>query len=63
MLRLIMNSAIHWIKAGLSLKTLKIVLFSHNPEKHSKTNEPLFDCFQKMKDKYDEKDLVYVSWT
>ncbi|CAH3154722.1 unnamed protein product, partial [Porites evermanni] len=50
MLRLIMNSAIHWIKAGLSLKTLKIVLFSRNPEKHSKTNEPLFDCFQKMKD-------------
>ena len=63
MLQLIMNSAIHWIKAGLSLKTLKIVLFSRNPEKHSKINEPLFDCFQKMKDKYDEKDLVYVSWT
>ena len=56
-----MDSAIHWIKAGLCLKTLKIVLYSRNPEKHDRSFEPLFACFQKMKDKYDEKELAYVS--
>ena len=62
MLRLIMDSAIHWIKAGLDLKTLKIVLYSRNPQKCDKSFEPLFECFQKMKTKYDEKELAYVSW-
>ena len=61
MLRLIMDSAIHWIKAGLCLKTLKIVLYSRNPQKHDRSFEPLFDCFQKFKDLYDEKQLAYVS--
>ena len=61
MLRLIVDSAIHWIKAGLGLKTLKIVLYSRNPQKYDKSMEPLFECFQKMKAKYDEKELAYVS--
>ena len=61
MLRLIMDSAIHWIKAGLCLKTLKIVLYSRNPQKHDRSFNPLFECFQKFKDKYDEKQLAYVS--
>lgn len=61
MLRLIIDSAIHWIKAGLELKTLKIVLFSCHPERHDKSHEPLFECFQKMKDQYGDKELTYVS--
>ena len=61
MLRLIMDSAIHWIKAGLELKTLKIVLFSRHPEKHDKSHEPLFECFQEMNDQYGDKELTYVS--
>lgn len=61
MLRLIMDSAIHWIKAGLSLKTLKIVLYSRNPKEHDRSLASLFECFQKFKDKYEEKELAYVS--
>lgn len=61
MLRLIIDAAIHWIKAGLELKSLKIVLFSRHPEKPDKSHEPLFECFQKMKDKFGDKELTYVS--
>ena len=60
MLRLIIDSATHWIKAGLELKTLKIVLFSRHPERHDKSHEPLFECFQKIKDQYGDKELTYV---
>ena len=60
MLRLIINSAIQWIKAGLELKSLKVVLFSRNPTKPDKSHKPLFECFQKMKDTYGDKELTYV---
>ena len=61
MLRLMLDSAIHWIKAGLLLKNLKIVLYSRNPHQYDKSFEGLFNCFQEFKDKYDDKKLEYVS--
>ena len=60
MLRLIINSAIQWIKTGLELKTLKVVLFSRNPTKPDKSHEPLFESFQKLKDTYGDKELTSV---
>ncbi|XP_068703080.1 uncharacterized protein [Montipora foliosa] len=59
MLRLILDSAIHWIKAGLLLKNLKIVLHSRNPHQYDTSFEGLFNCFQEFKDKYDDKKLEY----
>ena len=60
MLKLILNSAIQWIKTGLELKTLKVVLFSKNPTKPDKSHEPLFESFQKLKDTYGDKELTSV---
>lgn len=61
MLSLILDSAIHWIKAGLLLKNLKIVLYSRNPQNYDKSFEELFKCFQEFKCNYDDKELVFVS--
>ena len=61
MLNLLMDSAIQWIKAGLQLRVLKIVLFSRHPEKPDKSFAPLFNLFQEMNSKYGEQDLSYVS--
>lgn len=61
MLSLILDSAIHWIKAGLLLKNLKIVVYSRNPQNYDKSFEELFKCFQEFKCNYDDKELVFVS--
>ena len=61
MLSLILDSAIHWIKAGLLLKNLKIVVYSRSPQNYDKSFEELFKCFQEFKCNYDDKELVFVS--
>ncbi|CAB4038898.1 uncharacterized protein LOC110065298, partial [Paramuricea clavata] len=54
MLKLLMNAAIHWMKAGLPLRSLKIVIFSRNIDNISKSDQPLFDLFQKLKDIHEQ---------
>ena len=56
MLKLLLNAAIHWMKAGLPLCSLKIVIFSRNIDKISKADQPLFDLFQKLKDDHEQKE-------
>lgn len=55
MLKLLVNAAVHWMKAGLQLRCLKIVLFSSNVSKEDKTHEPLITLFQKLKENYKEE--------
>ena len=54
MLKLLMNAAIHWMKAGLPLRSLKIVIFSRNINNISKSDQPLFDLFQNSKDIHEQ---------
>ena len=65
MLRLLMNAAVHWMKAGLALRSLKIVIFSRNIDKISKADQPLFDLFQELKENYaqDEKQGAEIKVT
>ncbi|XP_032233355.1 uncharacterized protein LOC5508685 isoform X2 [Nematostella vectensis] len=56
-LRQVMNAAIHWMKAGLPLRTLKVVIFARNPEKEDKSHKPLFELFKEYKDKYEDKNI------
>jgi hypothetical protein len=44
------------MKAGLPLRTLKIVLFSRHPEKKDAALEPLFELFQEFKEKTEDRD-------
>lgn len=41
-----MKAAVNWIKAGLPLRTLKIVAFSRHPDKENNTFKPLFNLFE-----------------
>lgn len=52
MLKLLVNAAVHWIKAGLPLRCLKIVLFSRNITKKSSDNELLIKLFQNLKENH-----------
>lgn len=54
------KSAVHWIKAGLPLRTLKIVLFSRDPEKKDTVMQPLYDFFQELKQEYAEEEVPKV---
>ena len=56
MLKLLVNAAIHWMKAGLPLRSLKIVIFSRNIDKINKADQPLFDLFQKLKDNHEKEE-------
>ena len=56
MLRLLINAAIHWMKAGLPLRSLKIVIFSRNIDKINKGDQPLFDLFQKLKENHEKEE-------
>ncbi len=56
MLKLLMDAAIHWMKAGLPLRSLRIVIFSRNIDNISKADQPLFDLFQKLKDNHEQEE-------
>ena len=60
-LRQILKAAVNWIKTGLPLRTLKIVLFSRNPQKEDKSFVPLFQLFEEYKAEVENKDLVEES--
>ena len=51
----------NWMKAGLPLRTLKIVIFKRHPEKHNKEFEPLFQLFEEYKTEVEDKDLAEES--
>ena len=53
-LEAIVNGAISWIQAGLSLKTLKIVLYQED-------SEELNACFSKLKEKHIKSQKKKVS--
>ncbi|GFS26505.1 collagen alpha-6(VI) chain [Elysia marginata] len=48
-LRAMVDSACHWIKAGLPLKCLKLVLYSPNPSKLDEQNELCMKFFKRLK--------------
>jgi len=52
MLRLIVTTAIHWIRVGLPLKLLKIVLFQRETEVINNENQKLVDHFEKLKEQW-----------
>ena len=49
MMRLIIETAIHWMQIGLPLKLLKIVVFARDLKKISK--DPLLEYFANLKGK------------
>ena len=58
MLKQLVNAAVQWMKAGLRLRCLKIVLFSRDVSKKdrvSNTHGPLITMFQNLKETYEEK--------
>ena len=44
------------MKAGLPLRSLKVVIFSRNIDNISKADQPLFDLFQKLKNDHEQKE-------
>ena len=50
-----MNAAIHWMNAGLPMRSLKIVIFSRNIANISAGDQPLLDLFQELKDKHEKE--------
>ena len=55
MLKQLVNAAVQWMKAGLRLRCLKIVLFSRDVSKKDRTHGPLITMFQNLKETYEEK--------
>lgn len=65
MLRLIVETAIHWMRIGLPLKVLKIVIFSRNNS--NLENDPMLKYFKELKSKWesileDDEDQPGVSF-
>ena len=57
MLKLLVDAAVHWMKAGLPLRSLKIVIFSRNIDNISKADQPVFDLFQELKSSHEQKEI------
>ncbi|KAL8619588.1 hypothetical protein ACOMHN_019644 [Nucella lapillus] len=55
MLRTIVSAACHWIKAGLPLRCLKIVIYTNNPHLASQSTQELLEVFTTLKTKWEEK--------
>ena len=55
MLRLLVDSAVSWMEAGLPLKLLKIVLFSRKPESPSANVKRTTEWFKQLKTNWVEK--------
>ena len=57
MLRLLVESAVKWMKTGLPLRSLKIVVYSPNPNKAAFSKNPVFQRFEKLKEELGEKEV------
>ncbi|XP_076463846.1 uncharacterized protein LOC143295997 [Babylonia areolata] len=55
-LRAIVLGACHWIKAGLPLTTLKIVIYAKNPHASSEFSFELLEIFAALKAKWENKE-------
>ena len=53
MLKLIIETAIHWMEIGLPLKILKIVVFARNLNHIDQS--PLLNYFRNLKGKWEER--------
>ncbi|GFN81164.1 collagen alpha-6(vi) chain [Plakobranchus ocellatus] len=62
-LRSMVDVACHWIKAGLPLKCLKLVLYSRNPNELSEKDELCIKFFKRLKSEWSrsEKENAVVS--
>ena len=49
MLQAMLDAAINWVRAGLPMKCLKIVLYNRNPSHLSSEEKKLVDLFTKNK--------------
>ena len=53
-LKSIVRAACHWIKAGLPLRCLKIVVYTRDPEHVSCANAELLNSFSQLKAKWEK---------
>ena len=58
MLRLLVESAVKWMKTGLQLRNLKIVVYSPRPKESDFPKNPQFQCFGELKVRHEEKAVV-----
>ena len=59
-LRAMVDGACHWIKAGLPLKCLKLVLYSSNPSKLDEQHELSMKFFKRLKSAWTQQEKENV---
>ena len=53
-MRAMLEAAVNWMRAGLPLKTLKIVLYCRNPQRLSDEEQSVVKLFEKMRETVEE---------
>ncbi|XP_013414543.1 uncharacterized protein LOC106176622, partial [Lingula anatina] len=53
MLKAMLDAAVNWIKAGLPMSCLKLVVFAHRPDEINLEKHELWNVFESMKKKYE----------
>ena len=54
MMRSMMEAAVNWIRAGLPLKCLKIVIYSVNPFHLNEEQMSIYEVFKEFKQKIED---------
>ena len=55
MMRAMLEAAVNWMKAGLPLKKLRIVLYSTNPNKIQHEDQDVIQIFERVKRTLEEE--------
>ncbi|CAH1799149.1 unnamed protein product [Owenia fusiformis] len=58
MMKAMVDAAVNWIKSGLALKCLKIVLYTRRPDKLTSEEVSVVELFAKLKKNYETKNSV-----